>query len=124
MRLRKIMLLSAIAALLLPPTTALARRDSGKGIPRIIVYPNYYSKKYGKYGFLPGYRQPPNITEWRDRSTRYGARFPRSELRFWEDGAWRYGWGGPGFYRGHWNGGSIGPCYTQTPIGPIWNCGQ
>ena len=36
-----------------------------------------------------------------------------------EDGpAW------PRFYRGRWNGGGFGPCYTQTPIGYMWNCGQ
>jgi hypothetical protein len=22
-----------------------------------------------------------------------------------------------------YNGGSFGPCWTRTPIGPIWNCG-
>ena len=33
-------------------------------------------------------------------------------------------YGGPGFYRSRWNGGGFGPCYTQTPIGPVWNCGK
>jgi hypothetical protein len=31
--------------------------------------------------------------------------------------------GRPGFYGGRYNGGSFGPCWTQTPIGPVWNCG-
>jgi hypothetical protein len=31
--------------------------------------------------------------------------------------------GRPGFYRGRYNGGSIGACWTQTPIGPVWTCG-
>jgi hypothetical protein len=36
-----------------------------------------------------------------------------------------YFWyGGPGFYRGRWNGGGFGPCWTQTPIGNVWNCGR
>ena len=35
-----------------------------------------------------------------------------------------YGFGPPGYVNGRWNGGSIGPCYTQTPIGFIWNCGM
>jgi hypothetical protein len=35
-----------------------------------------------------------------------------------------YYYGAPGFVRGQYNGGSMGPCWTQTPIGPIWNCGR
>ena len=35
-----------------------------------------------------------------------------------------YGWGQPGFYRGRWNGGSFGPCWTSTPIGMMPTCGQ
>ena len=23
-----------------------------------------------------------------------------------------------------WNGGGFGPCWTQTPIGNVWNCGR
>jgi hypothetical protein len=38
------------------------------------------------------------------------------------DGEWRYP-GRPGFYRGRYNGGSIGAGWTQTPIGPVWTCG-
>jgi len=34
-----------------------------------------------------------------------------------------YWYGGPQFYRGRWNGGGFGPCWTKTPIGPVWNCG-
>jgi hypothetical protein len=35
-----------------------------------------------------------------------------------------YGWGRPGFYRGQYNGGSFGPCWTYTPIGMMPTCGQ
>ena len=36
-----------------------------------------------------------------------------------------YPWyGPPRFYSGRWNGGGFGPCWTKTPIGPIWNCGR
>jgi len=52
------------------------------------------------YGFLPGY--PPGPSEYRYQN---------------------YWYGGPQFYRGRWNGGGFGPCYTKTPIGPIYNCG-
>jgi hypothetical protein len=51
------------------------------------------------YGFLPGYPPAPRID-------------PRQ-------GYW---YGGPGFYRGQWNGGGFGPCWTKTPIGPVNNC--
>jgi hypothetical protein len=63
------------------------------------------------YGFLPGVRTPQQIE--RDRARRYYASGPH----------W-YGPAIPGFYRGRWNGGGFGPCYTQTPIGYQWNCGR
>ncbi len=62
------------------------------------------------YGFLPGYRTPEQIA--------------------WDDtvAAWRRGpqwwYGPPRFYHGRWNGGGFGPCWTQTPIGNVWNCGH
>jgi hypothetical protein len=58
------------------------------------------------YGFLPGYRSPERI-QWESMHSRSPA----------------YWYGGPGFYRGRWNGGGFGPCWTPTPIGPHWNCG-
>jgi hypothetical protein len=73
-------------------------------------------KKVGRhwhgYGFLPGYRSPDRI-EWERRHTRvrgYG---------------YFYYWPGrPRIYQGHVTDGAFGPCWTQTPIGPIWNCGK
>jgi hypothetical protein len=64
------------------------------------------------YGFLPGYR-PPEVIE-RERAAHY----------YRTHGPYYYGPAWPGFYRGRWNGGGFGPCWTQTPIGPIWNCGR
>jgi hypothetical protein len=62
------------------------------------------------YGFLPGYR-PPEVVDREDR------------LLYWRrNPSYWYGW--PGFYRGRWNGGGFGPCWTQTPIGNVWNCGK
>jgi hypothetical protein len=62
------------------------------------------------YGFLPGYRSPERI-EWENWRARRRDPFAN------------YWYGGPGYYRGRWNGGGFGPCWTKTPIGPIWNCG-
>jgi hypothetical protein len=64
------------------------------------------------YGFLPGYR-PPEVIE-RERLEHYYRVYGRQY----------YGPAWPGFYRGRWNGGGFGPCWTQTPIGPMWNCGR
>jgi hypothetical protein len=119
------LLATAVAASLLLPAMAIAKPTDGKRHLRIVVHPKYSPKqRWHGYGFLPGYRQPPDLADWRDRSPRYGGPYPRFEPRYWSGGEWRYGWGGPGFYRGRWNGGTFGPCWTRTPIGPIWNCGM
>jgi hypothetical protein len=85
----------ALAALVLPLSTASAGSADGK---------RPSGRHWHGYGFLPGY-EPPDVVEWR-RNFRPG-----------------YWYGGPRFYRGRWNGGGFGPCWTQTPIGPHWNCG-
>ena len=92
---------------------------AGKVPKKITVHPK---RHWHGYGFLPGYRPEANNLDRRGRSVRYIYPEPRY-LNLWT-GQWNYGWGRPGFYRGRWNGGSFGPCYTQTPIGPMWNCGQ
>jgi hypothetical protein len=75
------------------------------------------------YGFLPGYHQPPNNTV-----PVFGAKGAAtgepdySPQYFGYDGELHY-FGRPRFYRGRYNGGSFGPCWTWTPIGPAWNCG-
>ena len=84
------------------------------------------------YGFLPGYHQPLNNSLPLYAQKDAIRRWARSERRPWYidpvpryygyDGDW-HSFGRPGFYGGRYNGGSFGPCWTQTPIGPIWNCG-
>jgi hypothetical protein len=74
------------------------------------------------YGFLPGYHQPPN-----NSVPVFGPKgaigdTPNYAPSYWYNGSWYY-FGRPGFYRGRYNGGSFGPCWTPTPIGPMWNCG-
>ena len=84
------------------------------------------------YGFLPGYRQPPSNSQPLDVQKIPMRRMARGNRRPWYidpvpryygyDGYWHY-FGRPGIYGGRYNGGSFGPCWTRTPIGPIWNCG-
>lgn len=121
----KKLLVAAVATSLLLPVTATAKQTDGKRQLRLTVHPKYAPKhRWRGYGFLPGYRQPPDLADWRDRSVRHGGGYEPYELRYWSGGEFRYGWGRPGFYRGQWNGGSFGPCWTRTPIGMIWNCGM
>ena len=91
------------------------------------------AKVWKGYGFLPGYRQPLNNAAplfKQEASVLRNARRPKRHWYIdrtpgyyrWSDGE-HYYFGQPGFYRGHYNGGSFGPCWTQTPIGPHWTCG-
>jgi hypothetical protein len=84
------------------------------------------------YGFLPGYQQPLSNTLPLYAQKNAMRRLAREKRRPWYidpvpryfgyDGDWHY-FGRPGFNGGRYNGGSFGPCWTRTPIGPIWNCG-
>jgi len=85
------------------------------------------------YGFLPGYHQPLSNSQPLYAQKDALRRLARQNRRPWYidpvpeyygyNGDWHYfGW--PGFYRGQYNGGTFGPCWTRTPIGPIWNCGR
>jgi hypothetical protein len=73
----------------------------------------------------PGYRSPAQIE--------------REEYKAWRREralAWRYNaprayyyYYGPPFYNGRFGANRrdslrVGPCWTQTPIGPMWNCGK
>jgi hypothetical protein len=112
----KNLLIAAVATSLLWPAAAFAAISAGKPAPRAKI--KVHPKRWHGYGFLPGYRQPPDNTDWRRQSPR------RYEQRYWYNGQILYGWGGPGFYRGQWNGGSFGPCWTSTPIGMMPTCGR
>jgi hypothetical protein len=97
---------------------------------RIVVHPK--QRRWHGYGFLPGYQQPLNNTLPLYAQKNAMRRLASRDRRHWYidpvpeyvgyDGYWRY-FGRPGFYNGRYNGGSFGPCWTQTPIGPVWNCG-
>jgi hypothetical protein len=81
-----------------------------------------HAHRWHGYGFLPGYHQPPNNTVpvYGSRESIRGT--PDFTPSYWYNGD-RYYFGEPGFFRGRYNGGSFGPCWTYTPIGLIWNCG-
>jgi hypothetical protein len=115
----KRVLIAAAATILFLQAIAVAEAAAGKRRhpAKITVHPKHH---WNGYGFLPGYRQPPDLTDWRSR----GASDDGYELRYWHDGQLLYGWGHAGFYRGRWNGGSFGPCWTSTPIGMMPTCGQ
>jgi len=95
---RSLFSLIAIAAVLVSVTAAVAAPAHEK---------RHVARRWHGYGFLPGYRTPEQIEADEARHAR----------RVW----W---YGGPGFYHGRWNGGGFGPCWTQTPIGNVWNCGK
>jgi hypothetical protein len=89
------------------------RAASGKRRPKVVV------KRWRGYGFLPGYRQP-DLNDTR----------PRKTYHYWQGydwdgypvGSWGTGGYGGMWYRGRFTNG-LGPCWSRTPIGPMWNCG-
>jgi hypothetical protein len=115
------LLAAAVAASLLAPAAAFAARSADAPGPRtrIKVHPK---PRWHGYGYLPGYRPFVNNLDWQGRSV--SIRRPEPRYFNWYDGQPRYGWGAPGFYRGRYNGGSFGPCWTSTPIGMMPTCGQ
>lgn len=112
---------SRLLTFLLTPLLALPLAVAFAAPPHKQHKPHIYH--WHGYGFLPGYHQPPS-----NSTPIYGPRGaiglgPDEEApSYWYNGDWYY-FGRPGFYRGRYNGGSFGPCWTQTPIGPMWNCG-
>ena len=120
-RMSRIVCLSIAVILSLLPVVAPAAPINKRPAPR-----------WHGYGFLPGYRQPPSNSLPLYAQKGAVGRMARSNRRPWYidpvpyyygfDGNWHY-FGRPGFYDGRYNNGSFGPCWTRTPIGPIWNCG-
>lgn len=93
------------AALLVSPA-ALAAQDVASDVHKRVAKRHPRQAWHG-YGFLPGYRTPDRIAY--DNARARG-------LQVW--------YGSPRWYHGQWNHGGFGPCWTETPIGEIWNCGK
>ena len=107
-----------LATSLMAPAFASAATPS---VPRAKI--KVYPKRWHGYGYLPGYR--PSLAETNGLPVLGPDPRPKREYRFFDVyGQIHYGWGGPGFYRGRYNGGSFGPCWTSTPIGMMPTCGQ
>jgi hypothetical protein len=106
---------------LLLPAAASAKPGTGKHPTKFTVHPK--SRHWHGYGFLPGYR--PSLAEINGLPVLGPDPRRKREIRYFDYyGDVHYGWGGPGFYRGRYNGGSFGPCWTYTPIGMMNTCGQ
>ncbi len=108
----KFRMLLALTLLIMPVTPHDALAAASKKKPAKITV---RKQAWKGYGFLPGY--PPS-----ERERRRGRDMTDRRFIGW-DGRVYYGFGRPGFYGGQYNGGSIGPCWTSTPIGMIYNCG-
>jgi hypothetical protein len=128
MKFCKAVLAGVVVTPLLLPVTACAENDIGTRAQSTSSKQSTNLPKAKKprathrwrgYGFLPGYRPPPDNLDLpgkrRSRQVRY-------ERRYWHNGQIYYGWGYPGYYRGRWNGGGFGPCWTPTPIGMMPTC--
>jgi hypothetical protein len=109
--------LLVLAVALMLPLAAHDALAAGKKKPTTITVTKKHVWK--GYGFLPGYPR----SERERRRDRYDATGGAPRYIDWW-GERRYGFGRPGFYRGQYNGGSFGPCWTSTPIGMQWNCGM
>lgn len=103
----------AVALSLMPAAFAApADKPAAASHKRVVPKKRLVTRHWHGYGFLPGY--PRTEADERERWEHYDRLY----------GSHYYGPAWPRFYRGRWNGGGFGPCWTQTPIGPMWNCGR
>jgi hypothetical protein len=107
-----VLLTPAINAAAAMDHTAPKRHHAAHKRPHLTV------RRWHGYGFLPGYRPPAEIARER-------AEQERRRPQIYVYGDWMADpLEQPRFFHGRWNGGGFGPCWTYTPIGMMWNCGQ
>jgi hypothetical protein len=107
--LRSVCLVAAVAAILFAPAAASAGQ----------VHKHRHAAKSRGYGFLPGY-SPERVARRLGRREGWS-----SDDRYYWSGIWAgapWWWRG-GYYRGHFIGNGLGPCWKSTPIGLMWICG-
>lgn len=120
-------LLAFVLAVSLGAST-LALADTGDATPTPKKKPavtRHIKHHVPRYTVPPGYRSPQQIEReeykaWRrDRAFAWRHNVPRAYYYYY----------GPPFYNGRFGANRydslhVGPCWTQTPIGAVWNCGN
>ena len=120
MRFFRLALAAAVAISLVLPVQAAAAPGLAAKRAKMTVHPK---RLWRGYGYLPGYR--PQLAEINGLPVLGPDPRRKREWRYVDYyGNVRYSFGRPGFYRGQWNGGGFGPCWTSTPIGMMPTCGQ
>lgn len=135
MPLRPMPRLSRLLALVLAASlgaSTLAFADTGDATPTPKKKPavtrqvtRHIKHHVPRYTVPPGYRSPQQIERqeyeaWRrDRGFAWRHNVPRAYYYYY----------GPPFYTGRFGANRrdslhVGPCWTQTPIGAVWNCGM
>jgi len=95
---------------------SLVLATAASAAPKKRKVPNHW---HAGFGYLPGFGKKEIRARARDRwvEEHRGPYYLYGGPGYWSS------FSQPGFYRGRWNGGGFGPCWTRTPIGMIWNCG-
>ena len=112
--LRRVCLAAVVAAVMFAPAAT-----SAEPAHKQQVHKHRHAAKSRGYGFLPGY-SPERVARRLGRREGWS-----SDDGYYWSGTWAgapWWWRG-GYYRGHFIGNGLGPCWKSTPIGLMWTCG-